>query len=143
MLKRELSPSELPQFCEELVSGFTTKQILLLQGSVGVGKTHFVKALLESLGFSGAHSPSYSLINEYQGRRFKKIFHIDLYRLEDEDDMESTGFWDLFEEESALILIEWPEKMNLSELPRDWSQFTLSLSNSASEETRLYQWSGS
>ena len=46
--------------------------------------------------------------------------HLDLYRLESEDDLESTGFWDLFSEEKGLILIEWAERLNPAYLPTNW-----------------------
>ena len=137
-MERELGENELLGWCEELTADFSEKQILLLQGPVGVGKTHFVKALLESLGFDEAHSPTFSLINHYHSKKISQIYHVDLYRLNGDEDLESTGFWDLFGHEKALVLIEWPERMNVDLLPMDWKISTLQISFTFNEK-RGYQ----
>ena len=51
-----------------------------------------------------------------------------MYRLEDEDDIESTGFWDLFEKERGLILIEWANYLNPKQIPVYWDQIRLEFS---------------
>ena len=123
----ELNHESLSSWCDQLIGNFQKKQIVLLKGPVGAGKTYLVNVLLEKLHFSETQSPSYSLINHYESKSFPSIYHIDLYRLEDAEDIESTGFWDLFSQNQALIFIEWPEKINRDFLPLDWDQLTVEI----------------
>ena len=83
----------------------------LLQGALGVGKTVFCKGLICGLGVddpADVTSPSFTLINEYQGRM--PVFHIDLYRIKGEDDIWTLGLEEIFEK-PAVVLVEWPEKL--------------------------------
>lgn len=92
--------------------------IILLQGPIGAGKTSLVNAFIHFKNpeaISG--SPSYSLVNEYVLSDFK-VQHIDLYRVEDEEDLESTGFWDVMAEPNSVFFIEWPERMDINDLPK-------------------------
>lgn len=81
--------------------------VILLNGQLGTGKTCFSQGLIDRLTGRNASSPSYSLINQYQGSDFE-IFHIDLYRLDTEYELEEIGIYEILLEEN-LILIEWPE----------------------------------
>ena len=118
-MESSLGLDDLPAFCKKIRSKLCEKQILLLKGNLGRGKTTLVQYLVEEFGGEGALSPTFSLINEYSCRS-KRIVHVDLYRLESGDDLESTGFWDLFDQDSGLVIIEWPERLNQDELPVDW-----------------------
>lgn len=83
-------------------------------------------------------SPTFSIINQYPCSQ-KTIYHVDLYRLEDESDIESTGFWDLFREEEALIFIEWAEKIPDDQWPKNWSRQNLTLSFTNKDDVRKIQ----
>lgn len=111
--------SELENFCRQQMSVFKNRQVVLLEGDLGSGKTTLIKKCIELLGGGDAESPTFSVINEYMTT--PKVFHVDLYRLEDSLDIESTGFWDLFDEESAYIFIEWSNRISDSDWPRSWS----------------------
>jgi len=91
--------------------------VILLEGELGVGKTEwvrgFVKAYLGDVGL--VMSPTYTLINAYE-HESKRVYHVDLYRLIGEDDLESIGFWDLLAERNVVIIVEWAEKIT-SPLP--------------------------
>ncbi len=104
---------------------FKPKQIILLNGEMGSGKTEFVKQILSLLGDHLATSPSFAIHNSYQetynGVELA-IEHLDLYRLNSEEDLQSVGFWDLFENEQAIVIVEWASKLELSRLPRSWGQ---------------------
>lgn len=104
---------------------FKPKQIILLNGEMGSGKTEFVKQILSLLGDHLATSPSFAIHNSYQATYNGvelAIEHLDLYRLNSEEDLQSVGFWDLFENEQAIVIVEWASKLELSRLPRSWGQ---------------------
>jgi tRNA threonylcarbamoyladenosine biosynthesis protein TsaE len=83
--------------------------VIHLEGDLGVGKTTFARALLTSLGVGErVKSPTYSLVESYRvGER--EAHHLDLYRIADAGELEWLGLGDLWED-SALVLIEWPER---------------------------------
>lgn len=102
-----------------LIPSLSDREILLFEGPLGAGKTQLVRFLLEELGTQEACSPTFAIHHRYETVR-GPIDHLDLYRLEDEDDLESTGFWDLFSVQKGLILIEWADRLDSSCLPLDW-----------------------
>jgi len=90
-------------------------QLLVLRGDLGTGKTTLVKGIAESLDAAERDevtSPTFTLIHEYLGAmdgRPVKLYHIDVYRLEGERQMETLGLDELLTED-ALVLVEWGEK---------------------------------
>ncbi|MEO8205966.1 MAG: tRNA (adenosine(37)-N6)-threonylcarbamoyltransferase complex ATPase subunit type 1 TsaE [Chthoniobacterales bacterium] len=82
--------------------------IISLEGELGAGKTHFVKGLAEGLGVSDlVSSPTFTVIHEYEGTAFP-LYHMDLYRLESEEEARSLGMEDCFA--SGVTVIEWGDK---------------------------------
>jgi tRNA threonylcarbamoyladenosine biosynthesis protein TsaE len=85
-----------------------TPVVIYLRGDLGAGKTTFARAYIQSLGFSGyVKSPSYGLLETYEAGG-QKILHLDLYRIEDPEELEYLALRDLFDDESVL-LVEWPD----------------------------------
>ncbi len=89
--------------------------VVLLHGDLGSGKTTLAQGILTGLGVTGpAPSPSFTLINEYQGETAAgdalRVYHLDLYRLRDDADFESIGLDDYLAPEGGISLIEWPER---------------------------------
>ncbi|WP_025770735.1 tRNA (adenosine(37)-N6)-threonylcarbamoyltransferase complex ATPase subunit type 1 TsaE [Thioalkalivibrio sp. HK1] len=80
-----------------------------LRGSLGVGKTTLVRSLLRALGVAGSvRSPTYTLAEPYE-TRIGSVWHLDLYRMTDPDELEYIGIRDLIAS-STLCLIEWPDR---------------------------------
>lgn len=105
-----LTDSEATEQCgAKLWELLPEKSLVFLHGDLGAGKTTLVRGLLRAAGVTGAiKSPTYALIEEYAiGER--KIFHFDLYRLADAEELEWMGIDDYLNQ-NALCFIEWSEK---------------------------------
>lgn len=82
--------------------------ILLLKGNLGAGKTTFTQVLLKNLGsHDEVNSPTYSIVNEYNSPK-GKVFHFDLYRLKNIEEVYDIGIEEYLDN-SFLCIIEWPE----------------------------------
>ncbi len=90
-------------------------QMLLLRGDLGTGKTTLVKGIAQELDAADADevtSPTFTLLHEYDGTqngKLVKLFHLDVYRLEGERQLETLGLDELLTPD-ALVLVEWGEK---------------------------------
>ncbi|HUB53190.1 MAG TPA: tRNA (adenosine(37)-N6)-threonylcarbamoyltransferase complex ATPase subunit type 1 TsaE [Terracidiphilus sp.] len=99
----------------KLVKILKPGQLLLLKGELGTGKTTLVKGIAQALDAAEPDevtSPTFTLIHEYDGTREGKpikLFHIDVYRLEGERQLETLGLDELITPDS-LVLVEWGEK---------------------------------
>lgn len=90
--------------------------LVTLSGELGAGKTAFTKAIAHALGVEDiVTSPTFVLEKIYQlggkASKFKRLVHIDAYRLEKGADLASLGFDELMQDTGNLILLEWPEKV--------------------------------
>ncbi len=93
-----------------------------LYGDLGVGKTAFVRGLAQSLApEADVCSPTYALVNVYRGLR--NICHFDMYRIADEDDLYSIGFYDYLDD-GSVIVTEWSEKIPYA-LPPQYYKVTI------------------
>lgn len=85
-------------------------KVFALHGNMGAGKTTLVHALCEVRGVKDVvGSPTFSLINEYRDAEGKTIYHLDLYRLENEEEAIRAGVEDCLYS-GEICLVEWPEK---------------------------------
>jgi tRNA threonylcarbamoyladenosine biosynthesis protein TsaE len=114
------SPEETIALGRELASLLLPPKIVVLRGDLGAGKTTLVKGIAE--GFQDAShddvtSPTFTLIHEYRGPA-ATLYHIDLYRIDTQRELETLGLDDLMTDNSVL-LIEWGEKFPRFQRERD------------------------
>ncbi|MEL6618473.1 MAG: tRNA (adenosine(37)-N6)-threonylcarbamoyltransferase complex ATPase subunit type 1 TsaE [Pseudomonadota bacterium] len=83
---------------------------VLLQGPVGAGKTHFARALLQAILLvpEDVPSPTFTLVQTYDTRN-GPLWHVDLYRITTDTEIDEIGLFDAFEE--AICLVEWPDRL--------------------------------
>src|SRR5579859_3871253 len=114
------SPEQTVALGRELIAQLQPPKVVLLSGNLGAGKTTLVKGIVE--GFKAAAqeevtSPTFTLIHEYRSPEVD-IYHIDLYRVDTQRELETLGIDDLFSPRS-LIIIEWGEKFERFRKERD------------------------
>ncbi|PIQ79272.1 tRNA (adenosine(37)-N6)-threonylcarbamoyltransferase complex ATPase subunit type 1 TsaE [Candidatus Peregrinibacteria bacterium CG11_big_fil_rev_8_21_14_0_20_41_10] len=109
-------------------------KIYLLSGDLGSGKTTFVKHFLNYLDIPTmlASSPTYTLIQTYT-HNSKTIHHVDLYRLKTPDQLEALGIFELLDDQTAIMFIEWPELI----LPLKQNYTHLNFYHTKSSQQRL------
>lgn len=96
----------------EVAASLNAGDIILYEGDMGAGKTHFTKGIAKCLGIDDEiTSPTFALVNEYDGTL--PLFHFDLYRIESYDDLYAIGFFDYLDR-GGIIAAEWSE--NIAEL---------------------------
>lgn len=91
-------------------------EVLLLFGNLGSGKTTFVQGLAEGIEIKERIiSPTFIIVREYKGID-KKLYHIDLYRIENSKEIDGLGLYEILNDRENIVAIEWAEK--LESLPK-------------------------
>ena len=115
--------------------------IITLEGPLGAGKTALTQAIGRGLGIDPKiyiTSPTFSLLQEYQGRLM--LYHMDLYRLAGEEDIENLGFTEYLYG-NGLTVIEWPERLG-SVMPADRLHIQLLITGEGSRTAQLTPYGG-
>lgn len=101
----------LEQIAAALHAALPQHLVIGLRGTLGAGKTRLVQMLAAAAGIDPAAvtSPTYGIVQHHLGSR--KLHHIDAYRLADEDEFVELGGEELIEDDQALVLIEWPDRI--------------------------------
>lgn len=114
-----------------LANHFKVNDIILLEGELGAGKTFLTRVICKALGVSSEEitSPTFSLIQEYQGKI--KIYHCDFYRINETEEIEDLGIYDWIGKEN-LSLLEWAARFKEA-LPENYLQIEIEKNNSENE----------
>lgn len=100
------SPEETAALAAKIAEKLEGGETLVLRGGLGAGKTTFTKGLAKALGVTrNVVSPTFTLVREYEDGRLK-LYHFDLYRIEDEGELEELGLDEYFRDDSVVV-IEW------------------------------------
>ena len=95
---------------EAIAKDSSLPRFIALYGDLGVGKTAFVRGFTSVFAKSArVKSPTFALVNEYRGDTLS-VFHFDMYRIEDEDELYSIGFYD-YQDRNGICLTEWSENI--------------------------------
>lgn len=106
-----VSLEDLKGVADELINAAGNTRVWLFEGEMGSGKTTLIKVICRQLGVQDStSSPTFSIINEYQGRDDEAIFHFDFYRLEKETEAFDMGVEEYFES-GYYCFVEWPERV--------------------------------
>lgn len=93
-----------------VLTGMTNHKVFAFHGEMGAGKTTFIHALCEVMGVQDVvTSPTFSIINQYKTKDGQTIYHMDLYRIRDENEAINAGIEDCLYS-GDICLVEWPEK---------------------------------
>lgn len=126
------SPDGLIDLAAALAAELRPGDVVFLQGELGAGKTTLTQYLARALGVGAEQyvaSPSFALLHEYSGRL--PVYHMDLYRLGDEEDVEAAGLTEFLEQQGVAI-VEWPDRLGTL-VPQDRLEIHIQIE---SEETR-------
>ena len=115
------------------------RAFITLDGEMGVGKTVFTRGFASAFGVRGVKSPTYTVVNEYRGEGGVRIFHFDLYRIEDAEDLESIGFDDYVRADGYSV-VEWSVRVP-EEIPKNHISINI-LRDEANEMARIIEITG-
>ena len=130
------SLDEVEKTAENFLEAMGNRKLIAFHAEMGSGKTTFIQALCKNLGVkSGFGSPTFSIINEYEAKSGTIIYHIDLYRMKDAQEVKNTGAEDCFFSEDYCF-VEWPENA-FGLLPENAVHCYISLLDNNSRNLRI------
>lgn len=116
---------------EMLIKLGKKRAYIAMRGEMGVGKTVFTRGFVSYFGKANVKSPTYTIVNEYRVSGVS-IYHFDLYRISDSDDLESIGYHE-YVESMAYSIVEWSERVP-EYIPED--AITVTISRVADDESK-------
>ena len=132
------SPEATSELAVNLANRLSAGDVILFTGDIGAGKTHFSRALIQSLLAEpeDVPSPTFTLVQIYEVHQFE-IWHADLYRLTSPDEVVELGLTDAFND--AVCLVEWPDR--LAELaPENALSIELKMTDQTGEREMALNW---
>ena len=133
------SPDETIAVAEKIGRLLCGGEVIAYKGDLGAGKTTFTKGIAKGMGLNvDVLSPTFAIVNEYQSEGKPTLYHFDMYRITNEDDLYATGFFDYLDENNVLC-IEWSENITDS-LPED--TITVDIQNLGETKRRITVFGG-
>ena len=127
------SPKQTGLVAQSLANLIKDDLIICLEGDLGAGKTLFTQNFCKALNVKETvTSPTFNLMNVYEGD--KRIYHFDLYRLENEEDLEEIGFYEYSDVDDEVVLIEWPDRF-FACMPEDYLH--IKIERAENEQSRI------
>jgi tRNA threonylcarbamoyladenosine biosynthesis protein TsaE len=127
----DVQTEEIGRKLAEMLTKLNIKRAYIaMRGEMGVGKTVFTRGFVSHFGRANVKSPTYTIVNEYR-LGTKNIYHFDLYRISDSDDLESIGYHE-YVESDAYSIVEWSERVP-EYIPND--AITVTISRVADDES--------
>ena len=130
------SPEETTQWGREFAKRLQAPVLVLLTGDLGTGKTTLTKGIVAGLGAAPEDevtSPTFTLVHVYGAMDASKVYHADLYRIENFHDFETLGLEDVFAK-PAVVILEWSEGFPLQS---PWPQLRLKLEHLGGDSRRI------
>jgi tRNA threonylcarbamoyladenosine biosynthesis protein TsaE len=130
------SAEQTTQWGREFAKRLHAPVLVLLSGDLGTGKTTLTKGIVAGLGAAAEDevtSPTFTLLHVYGAAEASKVYHADLYRIENFHDFETLGLEDVFAK-PAVVILEWSERFPL---PSPWPQLRLQLQHLGGDARRI------
>jgi tRNA threonylcarbamoyladenosine biosynthesis protein TsaE len=128
---------ETQKIAGEIAKGLKAGDVLALFGDLGAGKTTFVQGIAQGLGVeSRIISPTFIILRTYP-LKSKKFYHVDLYRIENEKEVEEIGLKEILKEKKDIVAIEWAEKIQ-NILPDE--RINVFLTNMGGDKRKITVW---
>ena len=120
------SLSELSKVAEAVLGELRGRSVVLFRGPMGAGKTTLISRIAAALGAEDTvTSPTFALVNQYEGEGGRRIYHFDFYRINNVEEALDLGYEEYFYS-GELCLVEWPEKIEPL-LPEDAMTVTITV----------------
>lgn len=126
---------------ELLIELLRPPKLVILRGDLGAGKTTLVKGIAVALRAGTVEevtSPTFTLVHEYKGPK-TRVFHLDLYRIETEAELEGIGVWEIADAGDALVLVEWGERFR-SLVARADAEISIETGENETERLLMVRW---
>src|SRR3989344_7161880 len=114
MIYQTNSPGETQKIAKELAQKYKDGGIFALSGPLGAGKTTFIQGFAQGLGITERLlSPTFVIMKQHEipGNKEGRLYHIDLYRLDEITEIDSLGLTEIFSNPKNIVFIEWAEKL--------------------------------
>lgn len=121
MIQISESSKDTNRLAERIAASVKPGQVIALKGDLGSGKTTFTKGVAKTLGIKQhITSPTFLIVKTYDvpQEKIKKLYHLDLYRLQSEKEIEEIGITEILRDPHGIVIIEWAERMGTL-LPKD------------------------
>jgi len=130
------SLEEYPAAAKEFIEAMGDNRIFAFYGSMGTGKTTFIKSICESMGVEDAiNSPTFAIVNEYETAKGETVFHFDFYRIKSLAEVYNMGYEEYIYS-NAYCFIEWPELIE-ELLPEEAVKVTITEENDGTRTVKI------